>query len=306
MSALLATIALLLHLLLVAALAPVLAGLVRSLAARVQGAQAPSPLAPWRDLLRDLARPAVQAEGATWIAGAAPALRLAVLLLAAALVPSFTTATALAPLADLILVAALLALARALAALAWMDAGTADGGRMAAAAMARAAFAEPALLLLAYALALAAGSSNLAAIAAATGADAALIRPALLPLALALLAVVAADTATHGAPDAAGRPRALAEVGDALRLTVWLMLAAALLIPPATAPLGTGPAVVLGAWLLGLLAFLAKLAALAALAALAGTVLLRPAARHEAGWLGLAALAALLGLLVVFAGRGWA
>jgi formate hydrogenlyase subunit 4 len=305
-SALLAAIALLLHLLLVVALAPLVTGVVRRLAARFQGIHGPSPLQPWRDLLRGLARPAVLAESASWLAAAAPAGRLAALLLAAALVPSFTTATALAPLADLVLVAGLLALARALAALSWMDAGTATGGRMAAAAMARAVFAEPALLLLAYALALAAGGTNLAAIAAATGADAALIRPALLPIALALLAVVAADTATHGAPDAAGRPRALAEVGDALRLTVWLMLAAALLVPPAGAPAGTGPALVLGAWLLGLLAWLAKMAVLTALAALAATVLLRPAARHEPGWLGLAALAALLGLLVVFAGRGWA
>lgn len=305
MSVLLATLALLLHLLLVVALAPVLVGLVGSLTGKFQGVRGPSLLAPWRDLLRGLARPGVVAESGSWLAVAAPALRLAALLLAAALVPAFTTATALAPLADFVLVAGLLALARALAALAWMDAGTATGGRMAAAAMARAAFAEPALLLLAFTVALAAGGSNLADIAAATGADTALIRPALLPLAVALLAVVAADTASTGAPDAAGRYRALAEAGDALRLTVWLMLAAALLVPPQAAAAGTGPAVVLGAWLLGVLAWLAKMAVLAALAALVSTVLPRPAVRREAAWLGLAALCALLGLLALFAGRGW-
>jgi formate hydrogenlyase subunit 4 len=116
--------------------------------------------------------------------------------------------------------------------------------------------------------------------------------------------VVAADGAAGGAPDATGRRLALAEAGDALRLMVWLMLVLALLLPPAGIPVGANLGTVMGSWLLGGLAWGVKLMALAAGAALAATLLPRPAVRQVGTWLGLAALAAVLGVLLVFAGQG--
>ena len=304
MTALLAGIAQVLHLVLALAMAPVLLGVVRAVAARLEGRAGSPVLAPWRQILRGLGRPPVENEGATWIAAAAPAARLGALVMAAALVPGFTTGTALAPLADLLLVAGLLALARVVGVLGWMDAGTAASGQLAAGSMARAALAEPALLLAAYALALAAGSTNLALVARVVEQDQAVVLAALLPLALALLAVVAADCSAGGAPDASGRQLALAEAGDALRLMVWLMLVPALLLPPPGIAAGAGLGAVLGVWLLGGVAWAVKLLVLAAGAAVAGAVLPRPAARHVGTWLGLAALAAVLGVLLVFAGQG--
>lgn len=304
MTALLAGIAQVLHLVLVLAAAPVVLGAVRAVAARLQGRAGPPALGPWRQILRGLRRPPVENEGATWLAAAAPVARVAALVVAAALVPGFTTGIVLAPLADLLLVAGLLALARVLGVLGWMDAGTATAGQLAAGSLARAALAEPALLLAAYALALAAGSTNLAMVGRAVVQDQAAVLAALLPLALAVLAVVAADCAAGGAPDASGRRLALAEVGDALRLMVWLMLVLALLLPPAGIPAGASLGAVLGGWVLGGLAWGVKLMMLAAGAALAGTLLPRPAARQVGTWLGLAALAAVLGVLLVFAGQG--
>ena len=72
----------------------------------------------------------------------------------------------LAPFADLLVIAGLLAVARCSIALAGMDAGTALGGMGASRTMAVACLSEPALVLAIFALGLLAGSSNLDVIAA--------------------------------------------------------------------------------------------------------------------------------------------
>lgn len=315
MSALLSGLAQVLHLLLVLAAAPVLVGLVRWLSARLQGSAGAPVLQPWRDILRTMQRPPVVGEGTSWLFRAAPAARLAVLAVAAALVPSFTAAMALAPAADLLAVTGLLALARAIAALAAMDSGSAAGGRIASMAMSRGSLAMPALVLVAFVLALASGSTNLAILAGLLHDDAPGLRAAGLPLALALLAGAAADTAPGAAPDASGRHSALGEAADALRLLVWLGLAAVLFLPPGP-PAGAAMAgaamadtalpEVLGGWLLGLLLWTAKMALLAAGVALASVLPVGPARRHDGPWLALAALLVLLGALLLFAGQVWA
>ena len=102
MSSLLSGLAQLLHMALVLAAAPLLAGVLAWLEARMQGRAGPSPLQPWRDMRRALGQMPVVGEGASWMMRAAPGLRVAVLVVAAFLVPGFTLHMALAPAADLL------------------------------------------------------------------------------------------------------------------------------------------------------------------------------------------------------------
>jgi len=136
----------LLHLALMLALAPVLTGFVRWLKARLMGRRGPHPLQPWRDFLKLLKKRPVLAENASIISRAAPYVAVASALPAAALVPSFAPRMVLAPFADLLLIAGLLALGRFAMALAGMDVGTAFGGIGATREMAFAALSEPALV----------------------------------------------------------------------------------------------------------------------------------------------------------------
>ena len=161
MTALFAALAQVLHLALMLACAPLLIGFVRKLKARLLGRIGPPLLQPWRDLLRLMRKQRVMAENATLLFRAAPLVGFASVATAACLVPSFSFGMTLAPASDLIVIAGLLALARVSAALAAMDVGTAFGGMGASRDMMLAVFAEPALLLVVFTLALLAGTTNL-------------------------------------------------------------------------------------------------------------------------------------------------
>src|SRR6185436_16320756 len=81
----------LVQLALVLVLAPALTGLVRKLKARLLGRRGPPLLQPYRDLAKLLRKEAVIAENASWLFRAAPYMMFALMWLAAALVPTFTT-----------------------------------------------------------------------------------------------------------------------------------------------------------------------------------------------------------------------
>ena len=118
----------LLQMVLVLAAAPLLTGTVRQTKARLVGRRGPSPIQPYRDLLRLLRKEAVIAENASWLFRVTPYLVFAALWLAASLVPTFSTGLALQATADLIALVALLASARFMTALAGLDVGTSFGG----------------------------------------------------------------------------------------------------------------------------------------------------------------------------------
>lgn len=309
----------LLHLGLMAVAAPVLVGGIRWLKARLLGRRGASPLQPWRDLWKLLQKRPLLAENASALTVAAPQVALAASLLAAALVPSFTLGMAFAPMADLLLVAGLLGLARGALALAGMDAGTAFGGLGAAREMSFAAFAEPALVLSALTFAILAGTTNLDAIIA-TFRDAALgLRVSLALVAVALLAVAIAENAripvdnpathleltmVHEAMllEASGRQLALWDYGAALRLLLWLALIGGVFVPFGIAPAGAGPL----AWMVGLLAFGAKLAALGAALAVFESAIAKLRVFRVPEFLGAAVLLALLAAALLFVSTGLA
>ncbi|HEY2256561.1 MAG TPA: NADH-quinone oxidoreductase subunit H [Variovorax sp.] len=295
-------IAQLLHIGLIAAAAPTLVGVLRWMQARLAGRVGPSPLQPWRELIRLLRKQTLLAESASGVTTYGPVAGAATTAVAAALVPSFALSMTFAPFADLLAIAGLLMAARCSLALAAMDAGTALGGVGASRAMLLAALVEPALLLVLFALALLAGSLDLDLIAAAqmeSGADWRIG----LGIALGATVLVAlADTMRHEAlaSDLAGRGLALAEVTEALRLLVWFNLIGAAFLPFGMARSDAGPI----AWAVGLTAWLARTLLFAAVLALLHAVHGRINLPRAAQMLGVAALLGLLAVVFLFADMG--
>ncbi len=317
MQALAAILTQLLHVALVVLAAPLLVGGIRWLKARMLGRRGASPLQPWRDLDKLLRKRPVLAENASAVSEVAPYLGFAACLTALALVPSFALGMALAPLADLLLVAGLLALARMALALTGLDVGTAFGGLGAAREMSFASFAEPALLVAALSFVMLAGSSNLDQIAAALRDGGFGLRISLALAAAAMLAVAVAENArvpvdnpathleltmVHEAMllESSGRHLALWEAQAALRLTLWLALIVAIFLPFGTAPAGAGPL----AWALGLLAWVVKMAGLALALAVFESAIAKMRVFRVPEFLGAALLLALLAAALLFVSTG--
>jgi formate hydrogenlyase subunit 4 len=301
------------HVALMLAAAPTLVGVIRWMRARLVGRVGPPLLQPWREFLRLLRKQPVMAESASEVFAIAPLLSAAAVATVAVLVPSFTLGMTLAPCADLVAIAGLLALARASIALAGMDAGTAFGGIGASRTMTVACLSEPALVLVIFVLGLLAGSSNLDVIAAMqqeagtdwrTGAGLGLI---------ATVLVVVADGANQlmvrsefamqreaMALEFSGRDLAVIEATEALRQLVWLSLIVAMFFPFGVAPAGAGPA----ALSLGIVCWVAKLLLLAGALVLVQTVTGRMRPMQVPGMLGVAVLLGLLAVVFLFASMG--
>ncbi|MGG5886703.1 respiratory chain complex I subunit 1 family protein [Falsiroseomonas sp. HC035] len=303
----------LVHLALVLAAAPLVVGGIRWLKARMMGRTGASPLQPLWDLRKLLRKRPVLAENASWISRVAPYAGATAALAALALVPSFSRGMAFAPMADLVLIAGLLALGRVAMALAGLDVGTAFGGLGAAREMSFAALAEPALLLVALVLAILAGTTGLEQVGIIFQDGSLGLRVSLGLALVALLAVAVAENAripvdnpathleltmVHEAMilEASGRHLALWEAASALRLTLWLALLAAIFFPFGTAPAGFAP---LG-WVVGLLAWVAKMAVLCLALAAFESAIAKMRVFRVPEFLGAALLLALLAALLLF------
>lgn len=306
-----------LHIALILAAAPLLTGVVRWLKARMMGRRGPHPLQPVRDLLKLLRKRPVLADNASAVSRAAPYVAAGAAVAAAALVPSFARGMVFAPLADLILVAGLLALGRVAMALAGMDVGTSFGGLGASREMTFAALAEPALVVAALTLAILAGTTNLDAIAAGFREGGLGLRVSLGLALVALLAVAVAENAripvdnpathleltmVHEAMilEASGRHLALWDYAAMLRLTLWLALLAAVFMPLGQAPAGAAPHL----WVVGLAAWLVKMGGLALGLAAFESAIAKMRVFRVPEFLGAALLLGLLGAVYLFVSTG--
>jgi formate hydrogenlyase subunit 4 len=223
-------------------LAPLFAGLVDWLKARLQGRRGPDPAQPYRDLRKLLGKaPSVPGPASGVFLLAAPLAFTCLGLLGFALPLFLVPALEM----DLLLALALLGLARFVTALAAFDAaspfGPMSGGRQ----LFVHTLAEPALLLVVYVLALGNDTTGLASLT--TGGNP-WAEPAV-PLALGALGYVLLassgrlpfdNPATHleltmveqgTRLEHSGRALALLEWADAMRLTVALTLLANLAVP---------------------------------------------------------------------------
>ena len=295
--------------LLYAALAPFVVGWVRKVKARLQNRRGPPLLQPYRDLYKLMAKEAHVAYTASTLFRAAPYIVFVATWLAAAAVPLLAVDLPTAPVADIIVVVGLLALARFFLALAGMDAGTAFGGMGASREMLISALAEPAMLMAVFTLAMTAHTTNLASVIDAQLAGGLVLRPSLLFALGALLLVAVAETGripvdnpvthleltmVHEATilEYSGRHLALMEWAAHIKLVLYGVLIANVFVPwgiarsPTPTELG-----------IGLIAIVAKLLTLSTALAFGETVLAKMRLFRVPAFLNLALLLALLGLL---------
>ncbi|CAO3432697.1 respiratory chain complex I subunit 1 family protein [Azospirillum doebereinerae] len=300
---------------LVLALAPLLTGWIRLVKARLVGRRGPSPVQPYRDLLRLLRKEVVLARNASWLFRSVPYVMFTAIWLAAGLVPVFTTQLALAPTADLIALIALLGTARFFLALAGMDTGTSFGGLGSSREMMIAALAEPAMLMVVFSVAILVRSTSLAEIAGFMMSGAVGLRVSLALALIALVMVAIAENAripidnpathleltmVHEAMvlEYSGRHLALIEAAAMLKLLLYAALIACVFAPWGMATPTGGSAVV------GLLAFLAKLALAGAALALFETSIAKMRVFRVGEFLGGALLLSLLGAIFLYVSRG--
>jgi len=299
----------LLQALLYVALAPLLAGWIRRLKARLQNRRGAVIWQPYRDIYKLFGKEARMAHTASLLFRAAPYVVFTATWLAAAAVPLIATGLPTAEIADVIVIAGLLALARFFLALAGMDVGTAFGGMGASREMLVSALAEPAMLMAVFTLAMTAHSTNLASVVEHQLVNADLLQPSYLFALAGLVLVAIAETgripvdnpATHleltmiheaMILEYSGRHLALMEWAAQLKLLLYGTLLANVFFPWGIA---TGTAV--GALGTGLVIVIAKLALLGVALAVSETVLAKMRVFRVPAYLNLALLLALLGLL---------
>jgi formate hydrogenlyase subunit 4 len=306
----------LLQLILVLFLAPLLTGFTRKVKARLLRRRGPSPLQPYRDLLKLIRKESVVAENASWLFRSAPYVIFATTWVAAALVPTFASGLTFSAAADLIVIVALLGTARFFLALAGLDIGTSFGGIGSSREMMFASLAEPAMLMVVFTLSLFAGSTQLSFISAY------MLGPHMglsISLALALVALVIVSlaenaripidnpathlelTMVHEAMilEYSGRHLAVIEAAASLKLLLYISLIACLFAPWGTAVAGGG-AIAYG---VGLVLYVVKLAAGGFLLVFFETAIAKMRVFRVPEFLGVALMLGLLGAILLFVSR---
>jgi formate hydrogenlyase subunit 4 len=305
------------QMLLVLALAPLLLGFTRKVKARLLQRKGPPVLQPYRDLVRLVRKEAVLAENASWLFRSAPYLIFAATWVAAALIPTFATGLYFNWTADLIAITALLGSARFFLALAGMDVGTSFGGLGSSREMLFASLAEPAMIMITFTVALAAGSTQLSTIAAYMLTDTglrvslALALVALIIVAIAENARIPVDnpathlelTMVHEAMvlEYSGRHLALIELAAALKLLVYISLIGCIFVPWGLAASTSG----LEAYGIGAMTYLGKLLAGGFLLVVFETSIAKMRVFRVPEFLGAALLLGLLGTLLLFVSRSF-
>jgi formate hydrogenlyase subunit 4 len=297
-------------------LAPLFTGFVRTAKARLLRRRGPPPIQPYRDLRRLFGKQAIVADSASWLFRAEPYLIFAATWVAAALVPSFATGLIFSWSGDLIVITALLGLARFAQTLAGLDVGTSFGGIGSSREAMIAALAEPALIMVVFIIALVAGSTQLSAIAETMLAGGIGLRVSLAMALVALVIVALAEcgripvdnpathlelTMVHEAMvlEYSARHLALIDLAAAIKLLLYAALLSCLFAPIGLAPGGSG----IPALLVGLAAFLVKIAALGAMLAVFEISIAKMRVFRVPGFLGAALMLGLLGTILLFVSR---
>lgn len=306
------------QMLLVLALAPLLTGFVRKVKARLLRRRGPPLIQPYRDLARLLRKDVVLAHNASWLFRVIPYLIFAATWVAASLVPSFRTGLLFSWTADLIALIALLGSARFFLALAGMDAGTGFGGIGASREMMIASLAEPAMMMVVFAIALIAGSTQLSTMAAFMNSPEVGLRVSLGLGLLALIIVALAENAripvdnpathleltmVHEAMvlEYSGRHLALIELASFLNLLLYLSLISCLFAPWGIGAATADPTEIA----IGVASYIAKLAAGGFLLAVFETSIAKMRVFRVPQFLGAALMLALLATLLRFVSRSF-
>lgn len=272
-----APIAFVLQAILAVALAPLLPGVIRWMKARLQGRRGAPPWQPYLELRKLFGKEAVVSNTASWIFRAAPFAVFASSALVVSMIPLVLVPSNGVVAGDLFAAVYLLLLGTFALALAGLDTGSPFGGMGASREMTVVALTEPTVALSIVALALHAGSTSFSQIVGRTLAEpAAALGPGHLLAFAALFVVTLAETgrlpvdnpSTHleltmiheaMVLEYSGPYLALVEWGSAIKLLVFLSLAANLFVP-----WGLTSSLAPGAIALAAAAFAGKLGLLAA------------------------------------------
>jgi len=301
------------QMLLVLLLAPLLTGFVRKVKARLLRRQGPPLLQPYRDLARLLRKDVVLSDDASWLFRVIPYFVFAATWVAVSLVPTFRSGLMFSWTADLIAIIAVLGSARFFQALAGLDAGTSFGGIGSSREVMIASLAEPAMLMIVFAIALIAGATQLSTMSAFMNSDEVGLRVSLGFCLIALIMVAIAEngripvdnpathlelTMVHEAMvlEYSGRHLALIELAAMLKLLLYVSLIACLFAPWGISPSGAG-ATQLAA---GVASYIAKLAVLGAALAAFETVIAKMRVFRVPEFIGAALMLALLATLLRF------
>ena len=306
-----------LQMLLVLILAPLLTGLVRKVKARLVRRQGAPLIQPYRDILRLLRKEVLLADNASWLFRSTPYLVFAVTWVAASLVPTFAVRLEFSWSGDLIAIVALLGSARFFLALAGLDVGTSFGGIGSSREVMIASLAEPAMIMIVFTLALAAGSTQLSTIAEVLAAGIGLR----VSLGLALIAFVLVAIAENGRIpvdnpathleltmvheamilEYSGRHLAVIELAAALKLLLYLSLIGCIFAPWSLARVdAAAPAL-----LIGLAAYVAKLAVGGSLLAIFETSVAKMRVFRVPNFMGASLMLGLLATLLLFVTRSF-
>ena len=259
------------------ALAPALVGFIRWLKARLQGRRGAPIGQPYFEIRKLFGKEAVVSETASWVFRVTPLVVFGTSVLVASLVPLVIVPAGPPVVGDLFAAVYLLLLGTFFLALAGLDTGSPFGGMGASREMTVVALTEPTVALSIVALALNARSTSFSQIVAVTlAAPAMVLGPGHLLAFAALFVVTLAETgrlpvdnpSTHleltmihegMVLEYSGPYLALVEWGAALKLLVFLALAANLFVPWGIA-LSLSPL----ALMMGLVSTIVKLGVLAA------------------------------------------
>jgi len=298
-------------------LSPLLTGLVRKVKARLQRRRGPSLIQPYRDLRRLLGKEAVVADNASWLFRVAPYFVFSATWVAAALIPTFAANLMFSWSGDLIAITAMLGSARFALALAGMDIGTSFGGIGSSREMMLASLAEPAMLMLVFAVALIAGSTQLSTIAETMLNGHVGLRVSLAMALIALIIVALAEngripvdnpathlelTMVHEAMvlEYSGRHLAMIELAAALKLTLYIAMIVCVFLPVGMAD---GPAQPIPD-VVGAVVWLVKMAAGGVALGVAEMSVAKMRVFRVPNFLGAALMLGLLGVLLLFVSRG--
>ena len=256
---------------LVLAIAPAVTGITRRVKARLTRRRGAPILQGYRDLLKLVRKDVAISPNASWFFRTAPYLIFAFTWVATALVPTLASGLMFNWAADIVALVALIGMARALLALAAMDAGTAFGGIGSSREMMIASLAEPTTLLVALTIAFSAGTTRLPEVAQYLISQPLTIRVSFALAFVALVIVALAENAripvdnptthleltmVHEAMvlEYSGRHLAMIEAAGYLKLVLYISLIICLFLPFGMAPIDGN----LKAWTIGLFAYLAK------------------------------------------------
>src|SRR5438128_1087110 len=229
--------------------APLLVGIVGKTKARFQGRRGAGVWQPYRNLRKLLVKEVVISGTTSWVFRLTPYVVISTMLLSALMVPVLTTSGALPFLGNIIMLMSVFLLGTFFLALAALDAGSSFGGMGSSREMVIAALAEPTVMIAIFAIALRAGSTDLNEMVRRSVSDPLLLlNPGHLLAFLSFVIVALAETgrlpvdnpSTHleltmiheaMVLEYSGPYLALVEWGAALKLFVFLALAANLFMP---------------------------------------------------------------------------